>query len=372
MNLDSITNGFQSDDERMKELKAFDATKMGVKGLVDSGVKILPKIFMRPLDELSEDLKTPCVELQVPVISLEGLGEKNRYDKIVKEILDASENWGFFQVVHHGIPLELLDEMLQRVRMFHEQDTEVKKEFYTRGTTNQVVYNSNYDLYNSRAANWKDTLIINNYYDHLDPNELPEICRDVMLDYTNHVLKLSDILLELLSVALGLIPDHLSKMEFKKGWSLVNHYYPACPAPDLTLGASKHSDSAFLTILLQDQIGGLQVLHENQWVNVLPNPGAFVVNIGDILQMMTNNKFKSVYHRVIANTIGPRISVAFFLRGVLSSETLYGPINELLSKENPPVYRDFSLAEFYSHFFSQALDESGFEYFKLQNNGDGN
>lgn len=184
MSLESFTNGFQSNDDRLKEVKAFDATKMGVKGLIDSGVKCIPKIFIRPLDELSEDSKTPCVKLQVPTINLEGIDRKDRYNEIVKEVLDASETWGFFQVVNHGISVELLDEMLQRVRMFHEQNTEVKKEFYTRETLKQVVYNSNYDLYTSRSANWKDTLVVNAYYGHLDPKELPEICRYILLSVT--------------------------------------------------------------------------------------------------------------------------------------------------------------------------------------------
>ncbi|KNA12364.1 hypothetical protein SOVF_126610, partial [Spinacia oleracea] len=365
--MDEYSNGSQPSYDRVKELKAFDDTKTGVKGLVDSGVKTLPKIFIRPSEELLKEQKTPCVNLQVPVIDFDGIGKKDRhrYSDIVKEVLDASEKWGFFQVVNHGISSELLDNMIRSVRMFHEQDAEVRKKLYTRDRAKQVLYQSNFDLYTSRYANWRDTLTVDTTCSgHLDPNELPEICRDVMVEYFNQVLKLSDVLLELLSMALGLGPDRLKEMGCNKGWTAVNLYYPACPDPKLTLGSSKHSDSTFFTILLQDQIGGLQVLHENQWVNVRPIPGALVVNIGDMLQIMSNDKLKSVYHRVTANEVGPRISSAFFLKGILSSPKLYGPIKDLLSEENPAKYREFTISEFQGNFYSRPLDEPGFQYFK--------
>lgn len=97
-------------------------------------------------------------------------------------------------------------------------------------------------------------------------------------------MRLGSCLFEVLSEALGLGSNHLEEMGCAEGLAVLSHYYPPCPEPELTFGTSKHSDNDFLTVLLQDQIGGLQVLYEDQWVDVPPVPGALVVNVGDLLQ----------------------------------------------------------------------------------------
>ena len=97
-------------------------------------------------------------------------------------------------------------------------------------------------------------------------------------------MKLGLVLFELLSEALGLNPNHLKDMGCAEGLVALGHYYPACPEPELTMGTTKHSDNDFLTILLQDHIGGLEVLYEDKWIEIPPVPGALVINIGDFLQ----------------------------------------------------------------------------------------
>lgn len=93
---------------------------------------------------------------------------------------------------------------------------------------------------------------------------------------------------ELLSEALGLKPEHLGAINCGLGRTFIGHYYPSCPEPELTMGTSVHTDPSFITILLQDQIGGLQALHNNKYINVAPVPGGLVVNIGDMLQVYLN------------------------------------------------------------------------------------
>ncbi|CAA2987356.1 1-aminocyclopropane-1-carboxylate oxidase homolog 1-like [Olea europaea subsp. europaea] len=334
--------------DRGQELKTFDETKAGVKGLVDSGLQKIPQIFVRPPEELAEDLNYKRAQIEVPVIDLGDLEKTHRHKQIVEEVRIASETWGFFQVVNHGISLSVLDEMLDAIQKFNEQDVEEKKKYYMRDNMRRVRFNSNFDLFTSRTASWRDSLAISfSDPDQINSDDLPDLCRKSVIEYSKLVNNLGNILFGLLSEALGLEPEHLRNMD-------------SCPEPELTLGTAKHSDPGFLTILLEPELTlGLQIFFQNQWVDVRPIPGAFVINIGDLLQLVSNGKFRSNKHRVVANRLGPRISIACSFSGPIHMDKFfYGPIKELIPEENPPEYKEVLLSDYLMKFITTGLDEN--------------
>ncbi|EOA16876.1 hypothetical protein CARUB_v10005101mg [Capsella rubella] len=359
--------------DRASELKAFDETNTGVKGLVDSGISKIPRIFHHSSLNLANPKPLPSDLLlkTIPTIDIGGRIFETSMERknAIERIKEAAGKWGFFQVINHGVSLDLLEKMKDGVREFHEQSPEVKKELYSRDITRQKFhYSSNFDLYTSPAANWRDTVTCFMAPDPPNPQDLPEMLRDVMIEYSKQVMSLGKFLFTLLSEALGLNPNHLNDMDCAKGLIMLGHYYPTCPEPDLTLGTSQHADTSFLTVLLQDQIGGLQVLQEGYWFDVPHVPGALIINIGDLLQLISNDNFVSSEHRVLANRASKaRISVAcFFFTAMTPNPTLYGPIREIVSEENPPKYRETTIKEYTAHFNAKGLDgTSALLHFKI-------
>ncbi|KAM6565305.1 hypothetical protein CsatA_024433 [Cannabis sativa] len=371
----NLTTEANSDTyDRKIELKALDDAKTGVKGLVDAGIEKIPRIF------LHQNTKDPTFihhhqpisgdGESIPIIDLEESSGSKRGD-VVDQVRRSCEEWGFFQVVNHGIPVNVLERMIEGVREFHELDGEVKKEWYSRDYTRKVLYNTNFDLYSGPVTNWRDTLTFAPHVDDDDDSndEFPQVCRDIIIEYSKKVKRLGFILFELISEALGLSTNHLIEMGCGDGLISFGHYYPPCPQPELVLGTTEHTDSSFFTILLQDQLGGLQVLHQDHWYNVTPIPGALVINLGDLMQLISNDKFISVTHRVVAKNVGPRISIASFFRTYGQQEMssrVYGPLKELISEQNPPHYKETSVKDFVTHYYMKGLNGiSALEHLKL-------
>lgn len=350
--------------DRNTELKAFDDAQIGVKGLVDTGLSKVPRMFVNYQEHNrinnQESPIEPKPQFTIPTIDLTGIEtDLEKLNKVVSEIWDACQNWGFFQIVNHGIPQEILEEMLNGVRKFHELDAEVKKQYYTRDYIGRkFAYFSNYFLYKGPVTNWKDTISVLMAPSPPQPEQLPQVCRDIILEYTKQVKKLGQTLFELIARALGLNPNQFTEMDCDEELLLLGHYYPPCPEPEATIGFSKHADNDVLTILNQDQVGGLQVWHLNEWVDVPQSPGALVINTGDLLQLITNDKIKSVYHRVAAKEVGPRISLAAFFKPHVTNPRLYGPIKGLLSEEHPAIYNDLTIKDYLSHYYNSGQDGS--------------
>lgn len=294
---------------------------------------------------------------EIPVIDISSAS-----DVVIAEIKEACEKWGFFQVINHGVPLEKREKAELAARKFFGLPL-VEKKKVRRDEGNPLGY---YDSEHTKnVRDWKEVYDITVLEPTLIPasheigdeeikelwNQWPEYPPDFRVaceEYTQEMVELSFKLLELIALSLGVPADHLSGF-FKDHASFARfNYYPPCPYPDLALGVGPHKDSGALTVLAQDDVGGLEVKRKSDgaWILVKPIPDAYIINVGDVIQVWSNDKYDSVEHRVKVNPEKARLSIPFFFNP--SHYVMVKPLHKLIDEQHPAKYTEYNYGKFYS------------------------
>ncbi|MCL7029592.1 hypothetical protein MKW94_005290 [Papaver nudicaule] len=289
------------------------------------------------------------IDQTIPVINLQKLlsPEPITGELELERLHSACKEWGFFQVVNHGID-NLLEEKKKNQKFKVEGDPE--------GFGQAFVQSEDQKL------DWGDMFLLLTLPQHMRKprlfSKLPLPLRDTIESYSSELSKLVLSLLELIGKALHIEAGVMTEL-FQGGRQTMKvNYYPPCPQPEKVIGLTKHSDAAGLTILQLNEVDGLQIRKENVWVPIKPLPNAFVVNIGDILEMMSNGIYRSVEHRATINSTKEMLSVAAFHSPKLDVEI--GPILSMITPETPALFRTIVYEEYLKTFFARKLDGKSF------------
>jgi isopenicillin N synthase-like dioxygenase len=310
----------------------------------------------------------------IPVIDISRIHRPETLEALDRACCD----WGFFQVVGHGVDPALGGRLLEAMRAFFGQPTEAKQRISRTGENPWGFYDRELT---KNVRDWKE---IYDYGPPADPQtemsphptgcsgkraapvtgaagpqpqwpqRLPKF-KAAVLEFYAACEHLSFRLLGALSVNLGMPADHLAT-GFRPGHTsfLRLNYYPVCPKPERPsgfavprqghLGINHHTDAGALTVLLQDSQPGLEVYRHGDWHLVTPRTDALVVNIGDIVQVWSNDRYQASLHRVIANASAERFSAPFFFNPAY--ETNYAPLPSTVSGGRPARYRPINWGEF--------------------------
>jgi len=306
---------------------------------------------------------------ELPVIDMGVLQDGTQESKlrVAKRIAAACSDWGFFQLINHGMPVADLDRVQEQSRRFFEQPLELKQRaqsLETANASNVFGYGLNTTGYKYAGRPW-----IERFQCSWSPkSNLREQAQRLLEGQAFHDFNsavetfcmgaeiLAKLTLELCALGMGLEPETFSQyMNPSQSMARLN-YYPACPTPDRTLGLGAHTDPYTLTLLHQCQVGGLQVCKDGKWITVKPLRGAFVVNVGDNLQAWTNGRFKSVEHRAVLNDKVPRLSLVFFYAPPF--ETVISAPDSIVQADRKRRYKNFTWGE-YLEFLKKLKFEKG-------------
>ena len=300
----------------------------------------------------------------IPSVDLADFTEGNKETKaaFVKELGKAYEEIGFVAVKNHGLSDALCDELYAQVKGFFTLSKEEKETYEIKGLAGQRGYVS-FGKEHAKNKNEGDLKefwhfgqtvedndpIKEEYPDNVQVNELPKfnaVGREVYQ-------KLEETGREMLrAIALHLnIDENYFDAKIHNGNSILRpiHYPPITHEPKDAVRAAEHEDINLITLLMGASADGLQVLNKSgEWISVTALPDQIVVNVGDMLQRLTNNKLKSTTHRVVnpprEKWGTSRYSIPFFLHP--RSEVSLNCLPSCISESNPKNFSDITAGEY--------------------------
>jgi len=263
---------------------------------------------------------------EIPLIDISALVDGSNPESVAKEIGKACAEVGFFYVKNHGIDQQLIDQMYAATKEFFDLPMDAKQRL---NVANSGLTLRGYIPPYAENADPKNTKDFKEAFDYgvdekevspffgpnLMPEELPEF-RATCDAYHDAMMGLARKLVSAFAISLDLAPDYFEDIQRHPiTIQRLLHYPPQeLSASKDEVGIGAHTDYGFLTILNQDAVGGLQVRNsEGEWISAPPIEGAFVINIGDLVQNMTNGRYSSTVHRVVNTSGRERYSIPFFI-----------------------------------------------------------
>ncbi|KAL6196665.1 hypothetical protein ACLB2K_032279 [Fragaria x ananassa] len=319
------------------------------------------------VNKFGSDEASSSVQPEIPTINFKKLlsrKESNSFqdsDELARLHL-ACKEWGFFQLVNHGVSSSLLEKIKTEIQDFFNLSIDEKKRFWQR-PEDMEDFGQLFVVSEEQKLDWADvffmtTLPVQMRKPHLFP-ELPCPFKDTLEIYSLELNNLAMAILTQMEHALKVDANELTEL-FEDGMqSMRINYYPPCPQPEKVIGFTPHSDASGLTILLQvNEMEGLQIKKDGNWLPVKPLPEAFIVNIGDALEIKTNGTYRSIEHRAIVNSEKERLSIATFCNPRVDGEI--GPASSLITEQTPAAYTRIGVQDYTKAFFARKIQGKSF------------
>ena len=302
--------------------------------------------------------------MSIPVVDLSEFlsGDETKKNSFVQKLGSAYETVGFVAVKNHGLPDALISEIYEYVQEFFSLPTEEKKRYLIPELAGQRGYTSfgTEHAKGSDAPDLKEFFQFGQMVDANDPmkaiypdnvqvKQIPKFNPTLEEAYRSYE-KTGRALLQAIALYLGL-DEHYFDSHIEKGNSILRciHYPPITQAPKNAMRAEQHEDINLITLLVGASADGLEILSKKgEWVAVTALPEQIVVNVGDMLQRLTNNKLRSSTHRVVnppeALWATPRFSMPFFLHP--KSEMILACLSDCIDDTHPKAYPDVTAGEY--------------------------